>query len=111
VKTIPVQSSNLRAVGYDPETRELRVEFHSGSVHDHVGVKPEDHSGLMAADSHGTFYNANIKGRYPSKKIGGGVAPMQDTLPGGSVPSGSPSLENPLDAYHAAVRRYRQERA
>ncbi len=79
MRTIPVVSSNLQAVGYDPARRELRVVFKSGAVHDHMGVGPEEHSALMAADSHGKHYNEHIKGRYASLKAGG--APMEDEPP------------------------------
>jgi hypothetical protein len=34
----PVVSNNVRAVGYSPEARVLRVQFRSGGVFDYHGV-------------------------------------------------------------------------
>jgi hypothetical protein len=101
MKTIPINSSNLKAVGYDPSTRELRVEFHSGAVHEHVGVPPERHSALMAADSHGKEYNAAIRDHYARKQMNAPTAPMRD--------EGSPPLDT-NEAYERAVRRFRGEK-
>ncbi len=96
MKMIPVESSNLREVGYDPERREMRVVFKSGAVHDHVDVPPEEYAGLMSADSHGKRYNERIKGIYTGRKMGG-MTPLEDD-PG-----------PPADPHEAAVARYRGE--
>lgn len=48
---IPVNSSNLSAVGYDGST--LRIQFHSGGLYDYSGVPESVYIGLMnAASSH-----------------------------------------------------------
>ena len=57
-----VQSSALRAVGYDGST--LTVEFHSGRIYPHPGVPYEVYAGLMNASSMGAYYNRHIRGRY-----------------------------------------------
>jgi len=36
----PVVSTNVLAVGYDPQTRTLRVRFRSGGTYDYYGVNP-----------------------------------------------------------------------
>ncbi len=36
----PVISTNVIAVGYDPRTRTLRVQFRSGGTYDYCGVDP-----------------------------------------------------------------------
>ena len=59
---IPVNSSAIRAVGYDGHT--LTVEFQNGRVYDHPGVPYEVFEGLMQASSKGAYYNARIRGRY-----------------------------------------------
>lgn len=66
---VPVESSQLKSVGYDPATQVLEVEFKSYSkdpkkkppVYQYFGVPPELHTDLMNADSHGAFFNANVK--------------------------------------------------
>jgi hypothetical protein len=62
VEMISVNSSAIRAVGYDGHT--LTVEFHSGRIHDHPGVPYSVYVGLMQAASKGSFYNQYIRGRY-----------------------------------------------
>lgn len=57
----PVTSSNLRAVGYDAGARELWVEFVNGSVYVYEGVPAEVHAALMAAPSHGKYFDAEVK--------------------------------------------------
>ena len=59
---IAVNSSAIRAVGYDGST--LTVEFHTGKTYDHPGVPYSVYLGLMQASSMGAYYNANIRGKY-----------------------------------------------
>jgi hypothetical protein len=37
----PVVSTNVLAIGYDPQIRTLRVRFRSGGAYDYYGVSPE----------------------------------------------------------------------
>ena len=67
---VPVSSSNLRAVGYDPETRKLQVAFRNGGLYEYSGVPESVYAGLMAAGSHGSYFDAYIKnGPYPYRKL------------------------------------------
>ena len=59
---IVVNSSAIRAVGYDGHT--LTVEFHTGRIYDHPGVPYAVYAGLMRASSKGWYYNTHIRGRY-----------------------------------------------
>jgi hypothetical protein len=65
----PVSSSNLSAVGYDVDRQALEVEFKNGAVYEYSGVPDSEHDGLMSAGSKGTYFNANIKNRYPFVKL------------------------------------------
>jgi hypothetical protein len=66
----PVSSSNLRAVGYDADTRTLEVEFLNGGLYSYSNVPLTIHAGLMSASSHGSYFDAHIKkGGYPFKKL------------------------------------------
>jgi len=62
IQWTPVVSSNLRSVGYDPDTETLQVEFISGTIYEYDKVPPDLHSGLMLAQSKGMFFAANIRG-------------------------------------------------
>lgn len=64
-----VQSSNLNAVGYEPESSTLRVEFKNGGVYDYSDVPAGAHAELMEAPSPGSFYAAQIRKQYDSKKV------------------------------------------
>ena len=66
---IPVSSSNLSAVGYDPSTATLYVSFHSGSTYAYSNVPESVYRGLMAAPSHGEYLAAYIKNSYPYRKV------------------------------------------
>lgn len=64
----PVFSSDLHSVGYAEGV--LHIRFNSGGTYQYSGVPERVFRGLMAAQSHGRFFHANIKGRYPYNKIG-----------------------------------------
>lgn len=63
----PVKSSNLKSVGYDPATRTLEVEFHSGDVHQFENVAADHHKQLLSARSPGGYFHAHIRGKFKSK--------------------------------------------
>ncbi|MES1245010.1 MAG: KTSC domain-containing protein [Acidobacteriota bacterium] len=65
----PVSSSSVSSVGYDPETRTLELEFHSGSVYDYEEVPPEVFQALLEAPSVGRFFANEIRGQYPSTRL------------------------------------------
>lgn len=95
MKLVPVQSTNIDSIGYDRDSRELRVRFKNGATHDYVGVEPDKHSGLMSADSHGGYFNEHIKPHHAQKKAGGFV----DTPEPEGVRRGPGSLDE-------AIRRF-----
>ena len=66
----PVASSNVQAIGYDPETQTLEVEFHGGSVYQYYGVPDHMHEQIMRAPSKGGFLNSYIKNGYPYSRVG-----------------------------------------
>lgn len=65
----PVTSSNLKSVGYDPETRILEIEFQRGQVYHYQGVPQEVYDGLMAAESPGRYFASEIRPTYDSGVI------------------------------------------
>lgn len=64
-----VQSSNVEAVGYDPLSSTLRVQFKNGSIYDYEAVPQQKFVGLLAAESTGKFLNAEIKPHHRFVKI------------------------------------------
>jgi hypothetical protein len=71
MEMIPVDSSNIEAIGYDPESATLTIQFKKGgSVYEYYDVPQHEYDGLMAADSKGTYAHANIYKAYRQQKIG-----------------------------------------
>jgi len=60
----PVDSSLIKAIGYDTPTLVLSVEFHNGKVTNYADVSPDTHAALIGADSIGRYFLQNIKGKY-----------------------------------------------
>ncbi len=65
----PVTSTDIRSIGYNPESQTLEIEFNSGGLYQYAGVPEGEHEAMMNADSKGEYLNANIKGRYPYTKL------------------------------------------
>lgn len=56
----PVVSSNIKAIGYDPATRVMAVQFANGTYHyDDVGQ--EQHDAFVAAESIGSHFHKNFR--------------------------------------------------
>lgn len=65
-----VSSSNLASVGYDPETKTLEIEFLNGGLYQYFNVSESIYNGLMAASSHGSYFDQHVKkGGYNYKKL------------------------------------------
>lgn len=64
-----VASSNLRSVGYDPDSMTLEIEFHDGGLYQYRSVPASVHAGLMGSASKGSYLAVHIKNRYPAHKI------------------------------------------
>ncbi|MET8815171.1 KTSC domain-containing protein [Streptomyces sp. NPDC004549] len=67
MQRVPVNSSNVRAVGYAETV--LEVEFHGGSVYRYSGVPASVHASLMGAASKGRYMNMFVVNRYPTRRI------------------------------------------
>jgi len=76
MQRLPVESSDLVSIGYDPAQKLLEVEFQGGRVYQYRNVEPETHAQFMRADSYGTFFFAHINGQYRYDKI---TSPDDDT--------------------------------
>lgn len=66
---IPVNSSNIVAIGHDKEFARLFVEFTSGDTYRYDGVEADTFDTLMGAESVGKFLNVEIKGKYAYTKV------------------------------------------
>jgi hypothetical protein len=65
---IAVQSSNIAAIGYEPESGVMHVRFKDGSTYAHPDTTPAEYRAFMASSSKGAHHAANFRKR--AKKIG-----------------------------------------
>jgi len=64
-----VNSSKIRAVGYDPKSQLLEVEFSDGKLIQYRGASPEVHRQFMAAPSPTSFFEDKIDESFPSNRL------------------------------------------
>lgn len=66
-----VNSSSIRAIGYDERARVLEVEFNDGRINQYTGVSPEVHRRLISAPSIVSYFRDNVEESFPAKRIKG----------------------------------------
>jgi hypothetical protein len=64
-----ISSSKIRAIGYDPKSQTLEVEFNDGRAIAYSGVSPEVHRRFMAAPSPVSFFEDKIAEDYPGRQL------------------------------------------
>ena len=59
----PVESNQVKAIGYDEATKTLAVQFTrgAGAIYHYPNVEPEMHKAFMTSESIGSFFGAHIK--------------------------------------------------
>lgn len=65
----PVHSKALAAVGYSKRLHALEVEFVNGAIYRYSNVPPEVYRDLLNAPSKAQFYDANVRGHFPSVHV------------------------------------------
>jgi KTSC domain-containing protein len=75
-----VTSESLASVGYDSTRQLLEIEFASGEIYRYYQVPVNVHRELMAADSHGRYFIANIRPRYGFVRIGSRRCPRKPAV-------------------------------
>lgn len=63
-----ISSGKLRAIGYDPRERTLRVELDDGSAIDYTGVGDEVWHRLASSGSAWSYYRDKIEEEYPGQR-------------------------------------------
>lgn len=62
-------SSALDRADYDPQTQRLTVRFTNGRRYVYFDVPVRVYAGLIGADCQGVYFNAEIRDRYPFKRL------------------------------------------
>lgn len=70
IRRVPIDSSAVTSVGYDPRTKALDIEFAGGVVYRYAQVPDRIVRQLLQASSKGRFVNARIRDAYPFRRIG-----------------------------------------
>jgi hypothetical protein len=60
----PLRSTAIAYASYDDETQALEIEFTNGRSYTHDNVPRQVYDALIAANSPGSYYNAQIRDRY-----------------------------------------------
>lgn len=68
VRRLPVESSTVRQVAYDPASQVLEVEFHKTGKYHYFHVLPEMFCAFLSAESLGRWINQH-KPFLPYKKV------------------------------------------
>ena len=68
VEMRPVQSSNISAIGYDKDAKDLHVVFYNGAKYIYSDVEPNMWKNFKRASSKGKFMWKNIRGSYSFRK-------------------------------------------
>ncbi len=63
-----VASGVVLSVGYDRRRRVLEIEVAGGAVYEYLEVPAREFMALLAADSHGRYYNQHIKPNYEFRR-------------------------------------------
>lgn len=58
-----VESTNIKSVGYDVDTKTLEVEFLTGAVYQYRDVPPEKYQELLEAESVGKYFYAQVRAK------------------------------------------------
>ena len=61
MEMIRASSSAMSAVGYDAQTRRMKITFFRGHSYDFCGVSQQVFDSLLRASSKGSYYNDFIK--------------------------------------------------
>jgi hypothetical protein len=72
----PVESHQLRSIGYDADAEVLEIEFTSGRVYEYRGVPASVHAWLMKVPSKTAFFSRKIRDAYPFRDV---TPPPDDT--------------------------------
>ena len=68
----PIKSSMFSGHTYDPNTRQMTVQFKNGAVHQYDDVPADKFEAFTQNASPGRYFNDRIKSNFASRKIADG---------------------------------------
>jgi hypothetical protein len=64
----PVDSTHIKAIGHDPASNTLAIEFHKGGVYHYHDVPADKHTAILNADSISAAFKSLVKGQHTHEK-------------------------------------------
>jgi hypothetical protein len=64
-----VNAGSLRAIGYDPSQRALRVELSNGSLMEYAGVSEDTWRRFSGSGAQWSFFRDNIEENYTERRV------------------------------------------
>jgi hypothetical protein len=64
VATVPVDSTLLASISYEPDAALLYLEFRDGAAYRYFNVPVDIYNGLLGANSKGVYFNRRIRGSF-----------------------------------------------
>ncbi len=77
-----INAGKLRAIGYEPKSRTLRVELDDGRMLDYGGVGDEVWRRLQGSGSAWSYYRDNIEDEYACRPAASSDKPKANPLDG-----------------------------
>jgi hypothetical protein len=65
----PIKSSAMTGYAYDPDKRELHIQFPGGAVHAYSDVPIEKVEAMKGAQSVGGYFTSKIKSVHKARRI------------------------------------------
>ena len=66
---LPVKSSNISELGYDPVSGELRVKFATGGLYSYAGVDQKTYDAFRQAPSIGAYFASKIRNKHKATDL------------------------------------------
>lgn len=60
---LPIESALMKEIGYDPEEKEMYINFHKGGLFKYSNVENDTWDEFVRAESKGKYFHAMIKPR------------------------------------------------
>ncbi len=66
---VPIASSNIKSVAYDPDTRTLEVTFANGGTYQYADVAPQHFEALQVHASPGSYFHQHVRSAHQATKV------------------------------------------
>ena len=64
-----IKSKTIKSCAFNEKKGEMTIRFSSGGRYTYLGVTQDLYDGMVKADSAGSFFHSNIRGKFPSTKL------------------------------------------